>query len=217
MSKGWYGESQKHLLASKGIRSSTKIPAYGEKMNKQFVKMSRDIYSQNKAKIKKLYKEHGLIFDKAQYYKDKFIWENEKERVELVPEDNVVTIYWESKDGSDSELLEQLKEKTKELGGIWKEVKDDSKKKEKDAEDKFNYFEKRSMAILVENERNARSKGFTHCPILKPMIKDYLEVRERKYGKTDKSVDDIVKYVYDYVDEKYPSYKKDGDDWNEGW
>ena len=213
--KGWHGEKQAHSLASKGIRSSTiNIPAYG-KLNKQFVKMSREVYSQNKVKIKKLYKEHGLVFDKAQYYKDKFIWENDNEKIELVPEDAVATIYWEGNE--ESELLNQLKEKTKELGGIWKVHKEDEGKKEAEAEAEFDYFEKRSMAIIVENERNARSKGFKHCPILKPMIKDYLEVRERKYGKTDKTSEDIINYVYNYIDEKYPHYVKKDDEWEDGW
>lgn len=213
--KGWYGESQKHSMASKGIRTSVSIPAYGDLVpKKEFVKMNREVYSKNKAKIKKLYKEHGLVFDKAQYYKDKFIWENDKERVELIPEDNVVTIYWEANDKTD--LLEELKTKTKELGGIWSVYKEDKEAKKSEAEDEFAYFEKRSMAILTENERNARSKGFNHCPILKPMIKDYLEVRERKYGKTDKTLDEVVEEVYKYVDEKYPSYKKK-DKWEDDW
>lgn len=214
--KGWHGEKQAHSLASKGIKTTVNVPAYGEKLQKEFVKMSRDIYSKNKVKIKKLYKDKGLEFNKQEYHSNnKFIWENDTERVELIPEDNVVTIYWQSKDKTD--LLGELKTKTKELGGIWTVQKEDKKKDSELKEQEIKSFDGKNMAKIIENERNARSKGFEHCPILKPMIRDYLEKREEKYGKSEKTVDEIVKYVYEYIDNKYSYSKPKEDEWESDW
>lgn len=216
MSKGWHGEKQAHSLASKGIRTSKKCYALGEELQKEYVKMSRDIYSKNKVKIKKLYKERGLEFDKKEYHSNnKFIWENETERIELIPEENVVTIYWQSKEKT--ELLDELKEKTKELGGIWKTKKDDKKKDEEARIQEIKSFDGKYFAKFIENEREARHKGFSHCPILKPMIKEYLEKREEKYEKSEKTLDEIVKYVYGHIDKKYSYPKNKEDDWEDGW
>lgn len=211
----WPRDRYEHALVTKGVKTKhdnisipekRNISAHSEKIKKEYVKMSHETYSKNKAKIKKLYKKYGLVFDKALYYRDKFVWENAEQKIELVSEDDVVTIYWEGKENTD--LLDELKAKTKELGGAWKVYKEDKAKKKAIVKDEFKHFEGKSMAILIENEREARHKGFKHCPILKPMVKDYLEVRKRKYGKANKSVDDVVKYVYNYVNKKYPSYKK---------
>lgn len=215
--KGWHGEKQAHSLASKGIKTSNNFNVSGETLQKEYVKMSRDVYSKNKVKIKKIYKDKGLEFDKKEYHtNNKFIWENDTERIELVPEENVVTIYWQSKEKT--ELLGELKEKTKELGGVWRAKKDDKKKDEEARVQEIKKFDGKYLAKFIENEREARHKGFTHCPILKPMIKEYLENREEKYEKSEKTLDEIIKYVYDYIDKKYTYPKNDEkDDWEDGW
>jgi len=205
--KGWHNEPQAHALASKGIRTSIQINACGEQLKKEYVILDKSAYSDNKVKIKKIFKDMGLEFDKPEYFKsNKFIWKNDKERIELINEDDKAVLHWESSE--ESELLQKLKEETEKLDGVWVSKDTDSEAGKVELGNDLKKFDSRNMSLFIENERNARMRGFKHCPILKAMINEYIENRDKEFGATDKHQEEILKYVIDYIDTTYPELKE---------
>jgi len=198
-SKGWRKESQRHQLASRGISTKEHKPNDNEGIKKdkkivKLVKLPSAVYSENKIKIKKMFKDEGLIFNKMEYLGNgKFVWENELERIELILEDDNSILKWES--GNETNLYQNLKTYTTKIGGFWF----DDKITRMTTNNDLKRFDNKYMNKFIRCERDARIKGFNHCPILIPMIKEYIEERKEIDGKHI-IISDIVKKVNSNVD-----------------
>jgi hypothetical protein len=157
----------------------------------EFVKLTSEAYSENKAKIKKIFKDEGLIFNRGKYLADgKFIWENDKQSIELIAENENSILRWESDDFTS--LYEKLKIYTTQLNGEWSTKKIEPIKLDSD----LIRYDNKYMNKFIQHEKNARVKGFKHCPILKPMIKEYLDNRKEEFNVEDKTVEEILNSVY---------------------
>lgn len=191
----WFKERQKHSLASRGVKTKPIIfQCCGEQKKIEYVKLISDVYSKNKDKIKKLFKEEGLLFNRGEYLTNgKFVWENNIESIELVMEEDSAVLRWES--GNKTTLYEKLKVYTSQLGGIWSTKKIEPTK----TKEELDKFDSKFMNKFIQHERNARIKGFKHCPILVPMIKEYVEQR-KEYDEKNISVIEVARKVNEQVD-----------------
>ena len=167
------------------------------------------LYSDNKVKIKKVFKAHGLKFNQGACMSAKcFLWQSEEGQVEgkFTKDKSGTTIRAELVITAEDRTpaFDDLKECVLELGGSWSIVSEEEMEveAEEEADEEFAAFEKKWKHKLLFEERNGRKSGFNHCPILKPFIKQYLEERESEYGLTDKTVDKVLKEIYKIVDKE---------------
>jgi hypothetical protein len=170
------------------------------------------LYSENKTKVKKVYKTHSLKFNQGALHTAQcFLWQGEGQQVEgkFTKDDNGVTIHSELIVTADerTDLFDDLKEVVEELGGSWEIVGVEELQKEEDAErsEAIKSFESAMWNKLFHEERTARSKGFEHCPILKGLITSLLTERHEKFELADLMPHDVLAEVYATIDSEVKS------------
>ena len=101
-----------------------------------------------------------------------------------------------------NEVFDDLKEVIEELGGSWEEVAEEELQKEADEEKNKEQeaFESAMWNKWFREERDARKKGFEHCPILKSLITSLLTERHEKFGLADLQPYDVLAEVYATID-----------------
>lgn len=165
------------------------------------------LYSDNKEKIKKLFKQFGLAFNQgALNAAHLYIWQGEAEQVEgkFTKDSDGLTIHstltWTGKERTP--FLDELKKLTEELGGGWKVAGEEELVKEEvdDRKKAIKEMENDGLTKLYGEERKARVQGFGHCPIIKPMITKFLTERYEKFGLKDWKPEEVLDRVYKKVD-----------------
>jgi len=165
------------------------------------------LYSNNKDKIKKVYKAYGLKFNQGALHTNQlFLWQTEGTMVQgfFTKDDDGLTVHSElvitAKERT--QLFDDLKELVEELGGKWEIVEEEElQKEEDDATTKaIEDFEHSMWSQLFNEERKARKKGFEHCPILKALITKLLTERHEKFGLQDLMPYDVLAEVYATID-----------------
>lgn len=150
-------------------------------------------YDKNKVAIKTLFKSYGLIFNRGKYMQGKYSWEKGEEVVEatFVKNDVGDTLVAKFMITVSPQFEQVLKSTFTLLGGQWN-VQEEQIPTPPD-EDKI------WMHKFINEERKARSNRWEHCPILKPMIKEYLNFKGIPI--TEQEIERILKIVYAEVDE----------------
>lgn len=165
------------------------------------------LYSQNKDKIKKLFKKYGLKFNQGACLSNNlFLWQGDKQQVEgkFFKDDDGQTLrselIWTCEEETD--LMAEMDALISSLGGSLEEANKEEMKEEevKEEEAERDDFEKKWRHRLLNEERNARSKGFKHCPILLPMVKQYLTEREKPFKEHD--ANKLVSKIHDMIDKE---------------
>ena len=169
-------------------------------MIKEMGVLSREKYSQNKDAIKEIFKKNSLKFNQHEYHtNEKFVWSDDNITVEAkYTSDSVKIVIIADKKYA---FIADIKKIVKSLDGKWKIVPKEKLEANKDLmnAEEIKIFDKKSMSIIINEQRNSMRKGFKICPILKPMIKDYLEFRKSKFNVDSKYTIDSL---YDEVIEK---------------
>jgi len=167
------------------------------------------LYTTNKVKIKKLFKKYGLKFNQGACLSNNlFLWQREGLQVEgkFTKDDEGVTTRAELVITGDERTPEfdELKECVEALGGSWEEVEKEVLKEEhaQEMDKELIDFDKRWNNRMLNEERNARRSKFKHCPILKPLVNQYLSEREQFKPKKKKNADKIIKEIYQVVDKE---------------
>lgn len=172
--------------------------------------LPNQLYSENKTKIKKVYKEHGLKFNQgALHSANIFLWQGDGQQVEgrFTKNDDGVTVHSELVVTADERtpFFDDLKELVEELGGSWEiSGEEELQKEEVDERDKeIKKYEFNMYNQLFNEERKARQQGFQHCPVIKPMITKMLEERYVRFSLDDLTPYDVLAEVYATVDSEY--------------
>ena len=165
------------------------------------------LYSDNKVKLKKVMKAHGLVFNQGALHSASiFLWQGEGEQVEgkFTKDKSGLTVHselvWTGQERSD--FLSAFEELIQELGGSWEIAEEEELKKEEYAEreEGVKSYEGNMFAQLLKEERDARGKGFEHCPVLKPMITKLLQERYDRFELKDLTPYDVLAEVYATID-----------------
>jgi len=191
MKSGWSGESQRHSMAKRGIISTEiRIPTKGiEETNQTFiVTLPEGVYDKNKVRLKAIFKQFGLEFNKKEYFVGKFIWQSPTESVEGKFEKNeqgVTTKATFLLNTGDS-FNNVFRPIIKILGGDWC-----------NAEETKN-VEKNALYDIVKEELRARNRRWPHSPLLKPMIKEYFTKNNIAFD--NKKIIDTEREVWEQAD-----------------
>ena len=165
------------------------------------------LYSDNKTKLKTIYKKHGLKFNQgALHNSNLFLWQGEGVVVQgiFTKDEHGVTTHSELlvKAKERTDLFDDLKEAVENIGGTWEIVPEEVLVKEEEAQklEEIESFEKSMWTKLFNEERKARKQGFEHCPVMKGLITEQLTERHKRFGLTDLTPWDVLAEVYAVVD-----------------
>lgn len=174
---------------------------------KEIATLPDQLYSNNKVKLKKIMKAHGLKFNTgALHTASVFLWQGAECQVEgkFTKDGEGVTVHSELVVTGEerTQLFDDLKELIEELGGSWEvvDVKQLIKESNEALIKEIHDYEAKEMAKLTNEELNARRKGAEHCPVIKPMIVAYLTERHENYGLKDLTPHDVLAEVYAEAD-----------------
>jgi len=165
--------------------------------------LPNQLYSENKVKVKKVMKAHGLAFNQgALHSANIYLWQGDGEQVEgkFTKDESGLTVHselvWSGKERST--FLSAFEELVKELGGSWEIVGEEELHKEEadELEEERKNFDKRMWNRLLTEENYSKRKGLEHCPVLKPMITEELTERFKKFGLKDLTAWDVLAEVY---------------------
>ena len=172
-------------------------------------KLEGSTYSDNKTKVKRIFKKHELKFNQgACLSSNLFLWQGEELQVEgkFIKDGDGVTISAEliitGKERTSA--FDELKECVLALGGSWGIAPEEEMKEEaeEEADEEFEAFKKEWKNRMLNEERNARRMKFKHCPILKPLVNEYLSKREQFKPKKKLTAEKIIKEIYKIVDKE---------------
>lgn len=169
--------------------------------------LPNQLYSDNKVKIKKLYKAHGLKFNQGALHSAQiFLWQGDGQEVEgkFAKDEDGITVHSELvvTAGWRTDLFDELKELVEELGGSWAIAEVEELQKEEDGQklEAIKKFEEAMWNRVLTEERYARRKGREHCPVLKNIITEVLTERHEKFGLKDLTPWDMLAEAYAIVD-----------------
>jgi len=169
--------------------------------------LPNQLYSDNKDKLKKVYKAHGLKFNQgALHTANIFLWQGDGQQVEgkFTKDDSGLTVHSELVVTATerTQLFDDLKEVVENIAGTWEIVEEEELQKEEDAAkvEAIEKFDARMWNRLLTEEKYARRSGHEHCPVLKGMITEELTDRHEKFGLQDLTPWDVLAEVYAMAD-----------------
>jgi hypothetical protein len=176
---------------------------------KEIGKLKGNIYSENKVKVKKVFKKYKMAFNQgACLSSNLFLWQGEDVAVEgkFVKDEAGVTqsatFIITGKERTPA--FDELKECVEALGGSWSVAAEEEVKaeEEEEADAELVAFDKEWKNKLLSEERKARSAKFKHCPILRPMVKQFIEEREKRFNIKSETVEQIMEQIYKQVNKE---------------
>ena len=171
--------------------------------------LSKAAYSANKNDIKKIFKDCGLAFNSQEYNQnDRFIWSDKDTIIEAKYTKTQVKIVITADEHY--AFVDEIREIVKEKGGKWKIVPPEKLKENEKLmlKQELKGYDRKKLYEIENEQRNAMRQGHKICPILKPMIKQYLEIRKATYDvenehTPDSLFDEIIEKTKTEVDDAF--------------
>lgn len=178
-------------------------------MIKEMGILSKAAYAENKKDIKALFKDNGLVFNGAEYDNNiKFIWSDINITIEIKYTKTKVKIIIIA--DKKYKIVNEIKVIVKENKGKWKIVPPEKLKENEKLvlSQELKEYDRKQLYLIQNEQRIAMRKGHKVCPILKPMIKQYLEERATKFDVENEHTpetlfDEVIEKTKNQVDDAF--------------